>query len=55
MQAIQMGPNVPKAFGKTCLVSVDAYFDAKTTCSFGESDRFPVQKVDPSLGCGVSP
>lgn len=55
MQAIWMGLNVLKAFGKKCLGSVDAYFDAKTTRSFGESDRVPIQKVDPSLGRGVSP
>ena len=50
-----MGLNVLKVFGKKCLVFVDAYFDAKTTCGFGESDRVPVQKADPSLGRGVSP
>ena len=35
-----MGPNIPKAFGKKCFVFVSACFDAKTTCSFGEGDKF---------------
>ena len=55
MQAIRMGLNVLKVFGKKCLVFVDAYFDAKTNRGFGESDIVPVQKADPSLGRGVSP
>lgn len=55
MQDIRMGLNVLKVFGKKCLVFVDAYFDAKTTRGFGESDTVPVQKADPSLGRGVSP